>query len=604
MTSTATDRILGAASSLAIKAPCLAASTGVLVLSGLQTVDGVVLASGDRVLVKNQASGVDNGIYIADSGTWILAPDADGNADWTKGTLVSVVGGVTNSGFWYMSTAGVIVVGTTAISFAQASIGLASVSAFMQTLLNSADATTAAIAFLAAGISMTGDISPAALAANTDDWAPAGFATASTIRMNATAAYNLTGIAGGADGRLICLHNISAFVVTLKNNTTSAAANQFLLSADYLLTANQSVVLEYDSTSNKWRLFGQQSQQTTTPPNFKNRLINAAWRFDQIKEGGAYAVAAATVQGPDGWSGTATGAGTFTMTKVADPDNASLFALKVACTVADAAIGAADNYIIFTAIEGYDVADLKIGTANAAQGTLSFDMTFPVAGVYGIWLQNSAGDRYYVGTVTQNVANTTESKTLTVSLDQAGVWLYTNGIGLKMGIVLAAGANFQGAAGAWQAGLIETTAAQANFMSLNTNVGYIKRIQLEKGAVATPFEEKSMPDDLIRTQRYYAKSYSQGVTPGTNTNLGALEAGNFAAGAAPSIMVSFPVCMRAPPTVGSYSIVGTPGDMTDAAAADQVAARDFIGDSGFRIYISAGTLTNISGHYTANARLT
>ncbi|XLM21028.1 phage tail protein, partial [Chromobacterium piscinae] len=41
-----------------------AATTAAIALAGLQTVDGVALQLGDRVLVKNQAAGADNGIYL------------------------------------------------------------------------------------------------------------------------------------------------------------------------------------------------------------------------------------------------------------------------------------------------------------------------------------------------------------------------------------------------------------------------------------------------------------------------------------------------------------------------------------------------------------
>ena len=257
MTSVSIDRINGARSSLAIKAPCVVATTAAITLSGEQTIDGIAVVTDDRVLVKNQASGVDNGIYIADTSTWERAPDADGNADWTAGTLIKVNGGTTTNGFWALTTTGTITVGTTALTFAASSSILAVVSAFMQTVLSAADATTAFNALAAAALSATGDISPTALAANTDNWAPTGFSTASTIRMDASAAWDLTGIAAGTDGRLICLHNISAFTVTLKDNATSTAANRFQLKADLQLAPDSSVLLQYDSTSSRWRAFGQ-----------------------------------------------------------------------------------------------------------------------------------------------------------------------------------------------------------------------------------------------------------------------------------------------------------------------------------------------------------
>lgn len=69
--------------------------------SGLQTIDGVVLVDGDRVLVKNQTNEQYNGIYIASAGTWIRAKDAlTPEQQWNE--TVSVLSGTTNGGkyFW------------------------------------------------------------------------------------------------------------------------------------------------------------------------------------------------------------------------------------------------------------------------------------------------------------------------------------------------------------------------------------------------------------------------------------------------------------------------------------------------------------------------
>jgi hypothetical protein len=54
-----------------------AASTANLTLSGTQTVDGIALIAGDRVLVKDQTTQPANGIYIVASGAWARALDAD-----------------------------------------------------------------------------------------------------------------------------------------------------------------------------------------------------------------------------------------------------------------------------------------------------------------------------------------------------------------------------------------------------------------------------------------------------------------------------------------------------------------------------------------------
>ena len=87
-------------------------------------IDGVTLVAGDRVLVKNQTSGSENGIYVAvSSGTGVRSSDANGTADTgelTSGTFAFVEEGTTNfdSGF-VVSTNGTITVGTTAITWTQ-----------------------------------------------------------------------------------------------------------------------------------------------------------------------------------------------------------------------------------------------------------------------------------------------------------------------------------------------------------------------------------------------------------------------------------------------------------------------------------------------------
>jgi hypothetical protein len=58
---------------LAWKASVRAATTGSnITLSGLQTLDGVALAAGDRVLVKDQADPTTNGLYNAATGPWTI----------------------------------------------------------------------------------------------------------------------------------------------------------------------------------------------------------------------------------------------------------------------------------------------------------------------------------------------------------------------------------------------------------------------------------------------------------------------------------------------------------------------------------------------------
>ena len=65
------------AQGLGPKAACQVATTANITLSGLQTIDGYTTVAGDRVLVKNQTSSANNGIYIASSGSWSRSADMD-----------------------------------------------------------------------------------------------------------------------------------------------------------------------------------------------------------------------------------------------------------------------------------------------------------------------------------------------------------------------------------------------------------------------------------------------------------------------------------------------------------------------------------------------
>lgn len=108
------------------KASVRAATTANIALNGLPTVDGVVLAAGDRVLVKNQAAGSQNGIYVAAAGAWARSADADENAEVTPSLIVSVESGTAQADtVWQMITDAPIVVGTTALVFQDITYGLA-----------------------------------------------------------------------------------------------------------------------------------------------------------------------------------------------------------------------------------------------------------------------------------------------------------------------------------------------------------------------------------------------------------------------------------------------------------------------------------------------
>jgi hypothetical protein len=117
MPSTATSILDGLSTSVAVKAPCRTVATSNITLSGLQTISGYTTVEGDRVLVKGQTNAVDNGIYMASTGSWTRAKDADGNRDLVQGTRVIVRSATIDGVEYELTTANPIVIGTTSLTF-------------------------------------------------------------------------------------------------------------------------------------------------------------------------------------------------------------------------------------------------------------------------------------------------------------------------------------------------------------------------------------------------------------------------------------------------------------------------------------------------------
>lgn len=90
MTAVQNFRVASFVAGLAIKAPCSVASIAPLVLQGLQTVDTVVLAEFDRILVKDQVDPIENGLYSVRQSAWVRDGDFDGSRDIVGGTIIPV----------------------------------------------------------------------------------------------------------------------------------------------------------------------------------------------------------------------------------------------------------------------------------------------------------------------------------------------------------------------------------------------------------------------------------------------------------------------------------------------------------------------------------
>ena len=109
---------------LARKHPCRAASAANITLSGEQTIDGVSVVTGDRVLLMGQTAGAENGIYVCSASAWTRATDFDADSEVVGGTTIPVSEGTVNGDTgWRVATDDPIIIGTTSLAFSPVATG-------------------------------------------------------------------------------------------------------------------------------------------------------------------------------------------------------------------------------------------------------------------------------------------------------------------------------------------------------------------------------------------------------------------------------------------------------------------------------------------------
>jgi phage-related tail fiber protein len=105
---------------LDVKDSVRAATTTNITLSAPQTIDGVSVIAGERVLVKDQSTASANGIYVVAAGAWTRATDADSSAKIPAGIFTFVEEGTANADTgWVLTTNNPITLGTTPLAFTQ-----------------------------------------------------------------------------------------------------------------------------------------------------------------------------------------------------------------------------------------------------------------------------------------------------------------------------------------------------------------------------------------------------------------------------------------------------------------------------------------------------
>jgi len=218
----------------------------------------------------------------------------------------------------------------------------------------------------------------------------------------------------------------------------------------------------------------------------------------------------------------AASSGTFNVTQSTTAPDGFANSFKFDCTSADAS----PDFLLFGyRIEGQDVQNLKKGKSGALSTTLSFYVRSSKTGTYQVNLRDIDNDRIIGVTYTISSANTWEYKTVTFIGDTSGILGNDNGNSLTIEWWLAAGSTYNSGAvpTAWEAKASGDRAAGLNVaIGASTSDEFlITGVQLEVGDVATPFEHRSVGDELAKCQRYFQKSNPGRIIKGLNATNGA-----------------------------------------------------------------------------------
>lgn len=350
--------------------------------------------------------------------------------------------------------------------------------------------------------------------------------------------------------------------------------------------------------------------------SFRNRIINGDMRIDQRNAG-------ASVSPPnqgyclDRWT-TWLSQATYTVQRnaggVTPPPG---FSNYHGVTVTSATtIGVSDYFGIGQKIEGFNISDLAWGTASAQSATLSFWVRSSLTGNFGAVIRRGDGGQYYAFTYAISAANTWEYKTVTIPGPTTGSWSSDNGTGLFLLFGLGAGSNQTASSNnTWINGGVLGASGATPVVATNGATFYITGVQLEAGTVATPFERRDYGRDLMMCQRYFEKSFPQGIAPangGSSTTLATVDGAVYGMaqnriGAGPT--TQFKVSKRAVPTMQKYG--NSSGDWVYAlqnatgfngganSGLGRVSESSFVGDQ----QVQDALAVFVVGHWTASAEL-
>lgn len=237
----------------------------------------------------------------------------------------------------------------------------------------------------------------------------------------------------------------------------------------------------------------------------KNILVNAEFKINQravssITANNTYGVDQWQIQNPAGWFTLAWQATDGTETTPTSRRMSMTFSATTKTSLT-----ATEFFAVSQPVEGYNIADLKWGTAYAKPVTFSIDLKLP-AGTVALSIRNGDATRSYVApiVISGGEANTWVRKSVTIPGCPDGTWQDTTSVGMQVWLTFGCGTTYTAAsASTWSTGNFISAPGATNYAAAGSVVVNMNAPQLERGSTASSFERVFVHTELLQCMRYY-----------------------------------------------------------------------------------------------------
>jgi hypothetical protein len=248
----------------------------------------------------------------------------------------------------------------------------------------------------------------------------------------------------------------------------------------------------------------------------------------------------------DGWLTAGVGSAVLSSSIAASgvmTTNGIPFYLGSTVTTASPTLAAGDNFNLQQRIEGYRIARLGWGSANAKPITISFWTDHVRTGTYSVTVRNGASTRSYATTYTQVGSGVWQYNTVTITGCTDGVWAIDNTNGMSIIFSMGSGTTSTApSANGWVVGSFTAAPGQINAVAATSDIFRITGVVVLPGieaptAAQSPLIMRPYDQELVTCQRYYRKLIDKELT------------GQFTSASAVYLHASFGVPFRAAPAL-------------------------------------------------------